>query len=268
MEAVKNTPFKLDRKPGARPLWFGLTPQGKPINPGTEPSAERPWRLRLSGPPIGGLRMEEKKREGLFKPDGQIIQIGSEKWIEYQGRNIGSVRNELRKGDLIWLEPTNRLVQVIVRSPARRTSNHYSGRDGESLARSWKRRIPKHLHPDSWNSDGKVDRVTNLFGQVQDQRSGGKALSFASRIRPENLVFENAASRCVKTVLAPMAMPHPGCLAFYRDNTSPDDVGFEDDLRGYKVYRTATETGTKPHGITRCRASTKTANLSNLSNRP
>ncbi len=85
--------------------------------------------------------------------------------------------------------------------------------------------------------------MTDLFGQIQDERSDGKAISFSARIRPENLVFENASSKCVRTVLAPMAMPHPGCLAFYRDNRWADDVGFDDMLRGYKVYRTSTETG-------------------------
>ncbi len=65
-----------------------------------------PWRLRLSGPPVGGSKMEEKKREALFNPNGEIIEIATEKWVEYQGRNAGGVRSELRKGDLVWVEPT------------------------------------------------------------------------------------------------------------------------------------------------------------------
>jgi len=38
-------------------------------------------------------------------------------------------------------------------------------------------------------------------------------------------------------------MPHPGCLAFYRDSDNPDEVSFDDLLRGYKVYRTTKESG-------------------------
>ncbi len=82
------------------------------------------------------------------------------------------------------------------------------------------------MHPDSWNRDGKVDEVTNLFGQIRDKRSMDNAVTFAARIRPENLVFEGTASSLREDRTGTHGDAASGCLAFYRDNNSPDDVGF------------------------------------------
>ena len=43
--------------------------------------------------------------------------------------------------------------------------------------------------------------------------------------------------------IAALASPHPGCLAFYRDNPDPKSVSSADSLKGYKVYRTTKEDG-------------------------
>ena len=89
----------------------------------------------------------------------------------------------------------------------------------------------------------KVDQVTDLFGQVPPD-SKYDAPIFAGRIRPENLVFHNAASSLTKNVvLAPLSVPHPGCSAFYRDTNDPTDDALAKDVRGYKVYRTTLEEG-------------------------
>jgi hypothetical protein len=62
-------------------------------------------------------------------------------------------------------------------------------------------------------------------------------------VRPENLVFCNALAKVQRVTLAPLAPPHPGCRAFYRDNVDPDAISDSDPLRGYKVYRTTNESG-------------------------
>jgi hypothetical protein len=75
----------------------------------------------------------------------------------------------------------------------------------------------------------------------------GAAGPFAARIRPENLAFfdavtEDGIERAVP--LAPLAPPHPGCAAFYRDCDDLDLIANHGlPLRGYKVYRTTQERG-------------------------
>ncbi|MEO8498527.1 MAG: hypothetical protein ABI614_25980, partial [Planctomycetota bacterium] len=111
------------------------------------------------------------------------------------------------------------------------------GKRGQAL----KERIPEAVWPDAMQAGDAVDEVTNLFGQVPGR--GQEATSFAARIRPENLVFYDAKPKVVEEHLAPLAPPHPGCLAFYRENGDADEVSVADMLRGYKVYRTSQERG-------------------------
>lgn len=234
---------QLDRSDRARPVWIELNERDEPVRAHDRLPHQNAWRLRLSGRPVGGRRIEENKKEGVFRATGKIIDVPAELWAAYLGRHAASEHSELRKGDLVWLEPSD--AQGIIASATDIKSLQWArwGRTGEKL----EKRIPPILHPDAWNKDGLVDEVTNLFGQVRDTKRTGtesKTLSFSARVRTENVVFPGAAKDCVRTVLAPMSMPHPGCLAFYRDSDNPDDISAEDDdLRGYKVYRTSTETG-------------------------
>ncbi len=149
-----NTP-QLNRSPAAKPVWFGLDTEGRPINPSPSASLATPWRMRLSGTPVGGMKMEERKREGLFQPSDKVIEVAAEKWIQYQGRNAGGERSELRKGDLVWLEPTRVVAQASreIQTDGDIESLQWSrwGKTGEKL----ECRIPTHLHPDSWDKKAK-----------------------------------------------------------------------------------------------------------------
>lgn len=238
----------LNRAPNAKLVWIKLDASGRPAKPDGDEPPETLWRLRLSGRPVGGRRIEERKREAVFRPTGELITIPAKLWADYCGRYSFGDRPTLRPKDLVWLQP-KRFEKSgpfnKIRSGADVESLQWArwGKTGQEL----KDKVPVKLQPDSWARDGKVDEVTNMFGQVADveSREGDtfRAISFAGRIHPENLVFQDAVSRCEKTTLAPLAPPHPGCLAFYRNNTDPDKVSFEDQLRGYKVYRTTNETG-------------------------
>lgn len=234
----------LNRAPHAKAVWIGLDSHDRPMRISDNESPETPWRLRLSGRPVGGRRIEERKKEALFKPSGPEITVPASLWAAYCGRHMFGERPALRRGDLVWLQP----MQSEKNGPF-----HYVATAADIESLQWARwgktghalreKIPGGLLPDSWKRDRLVDEVTNLFGQVSDTESADQAISFAARVRPENLVFEDALSFCQQTVLAPLAPPHPGCLAFYRNNNNPDNVSFNDPLRGYKVYRTTEESG-------------------------
>lgn len=228
----------LDRRPGAQPLWIQLDAQGKPVTVSKSRSDNTPWRLRLSGPVVGGRRMEERKTEAVFLAGGLEFEIPPTLWSDYSGRNAFGVRPMLQDQDLVWLSP-------------KRTNNGYatirSADDIESLqwarlgkkGRKLSNGIPQQFHPDSEQTDGKVDEITDLFGQVTNSGQG-----FAGRINPENVVFESCKSKCQTTTLAPLSPPHPGCIAFYRDNHDADRIDATKDMvRGYKVYRTSMESG-------------------------
>jgi hypothetical protein len=68
----------------------------------------------------------------------------------------------------------------------------------------------------------------------------GKGDSFATRIRPHNIVFENGTQKLDKEIhLAPLAQPHPGCVPFYRLGEA-GSISKLNALNGYKVYRNTT----------------------------
>ncbi len=99
------------------------------------------------------------------------------------------------------------------------------------------------LYPDTERSDGKVHLVTNLFGQVTD-KTGSEAVSFAGRVRPENLVFPDTATLLSDYITLPVLnSPNPGCMAFYRKAKSADMVSAKDPLKGHKVYRNSMHAG-------------------------
>lgn len=203
----------------------------------TKASDECPWQVKLSGLPVN----RKGKREGLFRAGSEVVELGSEFWQAYLGRNRHGDHPELRKGDLVWLEPVSSELARI-RSAADVKSIQWArwGRRGTSLKELLGRHSP-HMIPDSLREDGMVDEITNLFGQVP--LVNGAAGPFAGRIRPDNLVFGNCATQVDRTTLAPLAPPHPGCVAFYRDNEDIDSISTSDSPKGYKVYRNTEERG-------------------------
>lgn len=207
-----------------------------------------PWQVKLSGRPVS---TKGHKKEGAFLADGPIIEIPPSLWNDYSGRNRNADFSELRKGYLVWLEPM-RTAQEKIASAADIRSLQWArwGRHG----RSFKELLMahhKHLIPDSMNTDGWVDEVTNLFGQVPLVE--GAASAFAARVTPTNLVFKDGVKALEKAVtLAPLMQPHPGCVGFYHDYwldnddaSELDDINQSGSLRGYKVYRNTTDRGDK-----------------------
>ena len=211
------------------------------------------WQVKLSGRPIN----RKGKREGIFLSSGEKLRLPARLWGAYSGRNRHGDHPELRRGELVWLEPVDPRCSAI-RSADDIKSIQWArwGRTGERLLDIVRDRH-RHLLPDAFNMDGKVDEVTDLFGQVPrqdlawesssgDEPVTGPAGPFAARVRPENLVFYDAAEDGLlrQVPLAPLAPPHPGCAAFYRDYQEINVIQNKDlNLRGYKVYRTTREKG-------------------------
>jgi hypothetical protein len=228
------------RSPSSPSLWVemdSIDQVKRVFESPTEPTGNV-WRLRLSGRPV----KIEGKREALYRPTNLILELPPSLWGEYSERNKHGDRTDLRKGDLIWLMPKNPNATAI-RAAEDIDSLQWArwGRRGQNLQELIQKHHA-HVMPDSLKDDGKVDTVTDMFGQVPVKREF-QAPSFAGRVLPENLVFPDAASRVHRLTLAPLAPPHPGCVAFYRDNANADGISMSDGLRGYKVYRTTEESG-------------------------
>lgn len=207
--------------------------------------------VKLSGRRVGTRGVQ---REGVFDPQAaREIELPAELWMAYQGRNRHGMRPDLKPGDLVWLEPSH-VETSGINSHQDVKSIQWArwGRRGERLIDLIKRHHPQVI-PDSMNPDGKVDEVTDLFGQVPATEKlidsvfpttdGMPASAFAARLRFDNLVFQSGAKSVETVHLSPMSSPHPGCVAFYRKNADPDAISLSDPLRGYKVYRTTKERG-------------------------
>jgi hypothetical protein len=199
-----------------------------------EPSDPDAYELRLSGRPVNMFG----KKEGLFRNNGLRLTLPATLWAEFHHRHRhGMTQGELRAEDLIWLELTDPTLEDIS-TPDQVKSLQWSrwGRLGEPYTEL----VPKHVRPDAMRKDGLVDLVTDLFGQVGLTK---EATSFASRIRPENLVFKDLAdpSKLAKETLAPLMTPHGSCTAFSRYQSAlevdPEATQSGDRFRGYKVYR-------------------------------
>ncbi len=221
-------------------MWIGLDGKGQPTTTiSYRQTNATPWQLKVSGRPIN-LR---GKREGAFLAGSQEIDLPPEMWAAYSSRNAHGDRPELRAGDLVSLEPASPSQKTIAQaSDVKSLQWSRWGKTGQAL----KDQIPPHVLPDYTREDGQVDAVTDLFGQVSPRRHDTPA--FAARIRPDNLVFREVASKAKKNqvTLAPMMQPHAGCVAFYRQNASPDHISESDQLRGYKVYRVQAPGEEKP----------------------
>jgi len=222
-----------------KPLWAAIDSNNRITAIGKSSSDSTKWKIKLSGQPIG----RKPKREGAFLPNGPVITAPSYLWGEYSSRNRHGVRPELKKGDLIWIEHVD---------PKAGTDSVRSADDIASL--QWARwgksgdRLINLLPHDSFISDryqvdGKVDEITNMFGQV-GMEPENQHVTFGGRLRPDNLVFDNGTEQIIPDVtLAPLSSPHVACSAFYRKTESADSVSPKDKLKGYKVYRNSREHG-------------------------
>lgn len=184
-------------------------------------------------------------REGcvLFNGKSEPITLSSSYWVEYQNRNRHGVKQNLKKGDLVWLEPEDIDCEEI-KSENDIESIQWArfGRTGSSLMEVLKKHH-KHITPDSSNDDGKVDIVSDLFGQIPDSTCKNAAGPFAARVRPHNLIFYDGKDYLEKGItLAPLLNPHPGCIAFYRKGDACS-IDKNSPLKGYKVYRNTVERG-------------------------
>jgi len=197
--------------------------------------SSKTWQVKLSGTPIN----RKGKKEGLFSGSGTTIELSESFWQDYRGRHRHSVHPELKPGDLVWLEPARTDCDRITGEADIRSIQWARwGRHGDSL----KKMIPRHLIPDSMRPDGGVDMVTDLFGQIP-HKGIDAAGPFAARIRPGNLIFMDTADKTQMVTLAPLSAPHPGCIAFYRDQDDMDEINLNSPLKGYKVYRNTRERG-------------------------
>ncbi|MFA5906328.1 MAG: hypothetical protein WC836_20545 [Desulfobacula sp.] len=194
------------------------------------------WKVKLSGRPI----KYKGKKEGLFKGNGDVLELSEEFWKTYQGRHRHSVKPELKKGDLIWLEPTQTdCKKITCEADIKSIQWARWGRHGVAFKELI---LSTKVLPDSMRNDGGVDMVTDLFGQIP-KKGVPAAGPFAARIRPGNLIFFDAKDKVITETLAPLAAPHPGCIAFYRDQEDLDIINKESPLKGYKVYRNTKERG-------------------------
>ncbi len=196
---------------------------------------------RLSGRPVN----RKGKREGVFEASGTEVELPPELWAAYIGRHAHADFDELKRGDLVWLEPSvHDLMRISKSSDVLSIQWARWGRKGHRLLDLIAKQH-KAVLPDSLRNDGLVDEITNLFGQIPDPKAGAAAAPFAARVRGDNLVFLDCAkSKVDRSVqLAPLMQPHPGCVGFYRDNKDLDGICRNDPLRGYKIYRTTKERG-------------------------
>jgi len=211
----------------------------------TQEDNQHTWKLKLSGLPIGGgkARVDNYKKEAIFKSNGEMISLSETLIMEYNNRNRHGAFPELKDGMLVWLEPKNGVDKIESELDISSIQWARWGRKGKSL---WELIYDEHnyLIPDSYADDGCVDMVADLFGLTPKSNKFKKAApAFAARVRPENLVFLNGKNNLKKEVLAPLANPHPGCVAFYRKD-SLDNLSLKHSpLKGYKIYRNTSDRG-------------------------
>jgi len=201
------------------------------------------WKLKLSGLPIGGGKktIDSYKKEAIFKPNGETLSLSDALIMEYNNRNRHGAFPELKNGMLVWLDTKDNIDKIENALDISSIQWARWGKKGKSL---WELISDKHdsLIPDSYASDGCVDIVADLFGLTPKSNKYKKAApAFAARVRPENLVFLDGKDHLTKEVLAPLANPHPGCVAFYRKGDL-DTISLKNSpLKGYKIYRNTSD---------------------------
>jgi len=228
------------RPQGDQPIahqWIELDNGGVPISYSGSYSRQHCWKLKLSGPLVG-WKEGKNKFEGLLKANDEEVTIESSLWQDYAERNKRGSKCKLVSGDLVWLEVKEGTEDPISSDSVLSIQWARWGKKGQRVDE-----LASKYQPDFLQLDGLVDEVTNLFGQVvvrdTADAEGGNALTFAGKIRPENLVFEDlaAATRGNQVTLPVLAQPNGGCIPFYRKANGSDDFRRESPLRGYKVYR-------------------------------
>lgn len=238
-EDIKKQPLSKLRSP----LWID-NPE-TPTKCSKQKTPEHTWLVKISGEKVDRKKWD-KWHEGAFQPShGKNMVLPTSLWADYQGRNRNGVKPRLQKGDLVWLQSRN---NEPINSPHDVESIQWArwGRTGKKLI---DKVLSNGFLPDSMNTDGKVDMISDLFGTVfvekEKEKNSKQVKSFAARIVPANLVFWDSADSVPKKKndMPPLSSPHPGCIAFYLDNTDPDSISLDDLPRGYKVYRTSKQTG-------------------------
>ena len=165
------------------------------------------WKVKLSGRPVGSGQQLEGKSEGGFRRNGETIDLPVEFWAAYNSLNCHRVGYELRKGDLVWLQAKDL-----------NAGNIESLDDIESIQWArWGKRgqairdlVDEKIWPDYMQDSDEVSVVTDMFGMVNPMKNSQEA--FAGRVRPQNLVFEDAKIK-KEITLAPLGVPHLGCIA-------------------------------------------------------
>lgn len=206
-----------------------------------------PYEIKLSG--NMKQRPNSIKKEGFFKSIGnKPIELPAEFWEDYSARNKNGARPELKENDLVWVQPIDPDIESITSAQEIKSIQWARwGRCGQRFEDA----LGNYscVKPDCQNPDGKVDSVTDLWGQVHLNKSTEeskapnlKGKTFASKIRIHNLVFENESKNVETVTLAPLSMPHPGCIAMYRSGKA-DSVNKLSPLNGYKVYRNSLDRG-------------------------
>ena len=206
----------------------------------TKKDSRHQWMLKMSGRPAGReeASVDNYKKEGLFLPSGKTVQLPEELKMSYNSRNAHGSFSEVKDGMLLWLEVPEGKEKITSADDIQSLQWARWGKKGINI----KKLLDVNVFPDSIMEDGKVDIVADLFGQIPRQEKA--ACPFAARIRPENLVFPDGKHHLEKETLAPLAQPHPGCLAFYRECDDIDALNYKTaKMRGYKVYRNTLERG-------------------------
>ncbi|MBO7329090.1 MAG: hypothetical protein J6W00_10020 [Lentisphaeria bacterium] len=230
----------------AKELWIDNPDSSVPHCQGYEDPAH-PYRVKVSACKIPNSKdpeWESKQHEGVFMPSRAVeIEVPSKIWMDYCGRNRHGKRPALEKNDIIWVQPVDPAKKLEIWTGEDILSLQWArwGKTGVHFKDSLKKLRLGHMLPDYLKNDGLVDITSDLFGSIPLGADSYEA--FAGRIRPENLVFTDAPTFINE--LPPLSSPHPGCKAFYIDNQKHEEISLEDLPRGYKVYRTSKEHGSK-----------------------
>ena len=230
---------RKDYSEGKLEMWID-DPAADYVSISRKQDPSHPWRVKLSEKKVGDRN--RNYHDGAFRPEeAREITLRANLWKDYLGRHRNANHKELRKGDLVWLEPNVFNGQIHDGGDVKSIQWARWGRTGVNFKENLQR-ILGHMLPDSIKNDGKVDITSDLFGSIPIPEDGEEASyeAFAARIRPENLIFENPET--FWNEMPPLSSPHPGCKAFYVENQDLDDISLLDPPRGYKVYRTSKHT--------------------------